>query len=313
MIFGLGLEKAGTNPPVMKHALDLGIRFFDTAPTYSQGTNESFFGQVLKESNVPREEITISTKTHLRSHDEALMLLDRSLKQLQTNYIDIWSLHDLSTIHDLRVLTALVEAKNSGKVKKIGITCNRDPIVLRKAIEKYPFDYVMMTLNVADKHYASFITEVLPYVNREKTKIIAMQVFMRGRSLYHAIPYFDSLCPTTDHPMCPKCPITQLGLTAHDTKPVTASWICPSCGYMIDTQAIDIFNLYQNCINYVASYNPDVMLIGCNNIRQLDIDWIAFNNRQQITEQQKMKLEDQAKPYGMQLNFFKTPLKKEFV
>jgi diketogulonate reductase-like aldo/keto reductase len=318
MIFGLGLEKAGNNPPVMKRAFELGVRFFDTAPLYSNGRNEGLFGEALKLSGIPRNEVVISTKSHYRDPAQALALLERSLRELRTDYVDIWNLHDLATPYDIKILPALDAAKKSGKVKYVGITCNRDPFLLRDVLKVYTFDYAMMTMNIADKHQSSFIMEVLPNIDRTKTKLIAMQVFMRGKSQDQVLPYFRNITDglakkfgkslDSGHPECPTCVRTPLDRVAYLTKPVTAKWVCPKCGYKKEEGALEVFQIYQDCLNYVASYNPDVVLLGCNGLPQLEEDWVAFNNIIPLAEADKKVLEGKTRPFATQLNYFKNPL-----
>jgi hypothetical protein len=307
MRFGLGLEKAGTNLDIMKRAFELGVRFFDTAPTYGYGMSESNFGIALRNSGVSRSDVTISTKTHDRIPDNALKLLDKSLIQLETDYIDIWSLHDLSTPYDLKVIPALDQAKKSGKVKYVGITSNRDPLILKEALQSYQFDYVMMSMNIADKHQASFIDNVLPYVGN--TKVIAMQVFMRGLSRYPLHSFVMDQISADLH----KCPHdqAQMNLTpGPGTTPISGMWVCPSCGHA-GAEDLHAFQGLQDCMNYVASFPIDVMLIGCSSVAKLEQDWALFNTISPITEEQKTALENKTLPYADMLNFFKTPFKKK--
>ena len=264
MIFGLGLEKAGTNPATMQRALELGVKFYDTAPTYCYGLCENNFGIELKKSGIKREDIIISAKTHDRDPDGALVLLERSLKQLQTDYIDIWSLQDLSTPHDLRIFPSLEKAKKSGKVKYIGITSIRDPMILKLVLENYQFDYAMMTINIADKHYSSFIDNVLPYTG--STKVIAMQVFLRGKSRYPIHGYLNSVVK----------------------------------------DEITYNRMLQDCINYVSSFPVDVMLIGCNGVKQLEQDLELFNTRKPMTGEERAAIEKKTYPFSDMLNFSKS-------
>jgi len=301
MIFGLGLEKAGRNPDTMRRALELGVKFYDMAPTYNFGLCEKDFGDEVKGSGVARDSLIISTKTHERRPQQALMLLENSLRALQTDYVDIWSLHDLSTPFDLKVTSALDQAKASGKAKYVGITCNRDPMLLKQALQEYPFDYAMMTVNIADKHFASFIDNVLPYVGN--TKVIAMQVFMRGKSRYPIHGFINDQLEANKH----LCPNDQSKMYMHRTKTtlISGKWICPKCGFAGEEDPVGL-QLLQDCINYTASFPIEVMLIGCNGVAQLEYDLELFNARQAMTNEQKATIESATAPYGDMLNFFKS-------
>ncbi len=75
---------------VVEKGLDLGITYFDTARGYQQGNNERMVGAALKSK---RKNIILATKTGAANKQGALDHLDTSLKELQTDYVDIWHLH----------------------------------------------------------------------------------------------------------------------------------------------------------------------------------------------------------------------------
>ena len=81
---------------VIRHALDLGINFFDTANGYSEGTSEEYLGRALKES-VARDKVVIASKVYFnpgRLSREAIMReIDGSLKRLGTDYLDLYIIH----------------------------------------------------------------------------------------------------------------------------------------------------------------------------------------------------------------------------
>src|SRR5918911_3206618 len=88
--------------PVIKHALELGINFFDTANVYSLGTSEEILGRALKDF-ANWDEVVIATKVHGRMHDgpngaglsrkAILSEIDQSLKRLGTDYVDLYQIH----------------------------------------------------------------------------------------------------------------------------------------------------------------------------------------------------------------------------
>jgi len=191
-IFSLGgqatLEKAGTEKESIKiinRALDLGVNYIDTAAAYGQGISETYIGKVMKER---RNEVFLATKTHNRSYDGSMKLLEKSLKQLQTDRIDLWQLHNVRTEDDLKkifasdgAIKALEEARRNGVVRFLGITGHYDPWVLKKAIDEYNFDCILMALNAADRHNKSFIDNLLPFAVQKNLGIIGMKIPARGR------------------------------------------------------------------------------------------------------------------------------------
>jgi len=115
---------------VIKHALDLGINFFDTANVYSAGTSEEYLGRALKDF-ADRDKVVIATKVNFRMHDrpngaglsrKAIMSeVEKSLKRLQTDYIDLYIIHrwDYNTPIE-ETMEALHDLVKSGKVRYIG-------------------------------------------------------------------------------------------------------------------------------------------------------------------------------------------------
>jgi aryl-alcohol dehydrogenase-like predicted oxidoreductase len=83
-----------SNHAVLLRAFDLGINFYDTADCYMRGRNEEMVGQTFKGK---RNKIFIQTKVH--AHDEKKMRssVERSLRRLRTDYIDVLIWHNLST------------------------------------------------------------------------------------------------------------------------------------------------------------------------------------------------------------------------
>jgi aryl-alcohol dehydrogenase-like predicted oxidoreductase len=212
-ILGLGgegvLRTYGRNRPahqVIEKALDLGITYYDTAPAYSG--SQDYYGESLGER---RKNIFLASKTHDRTRDGSLRLLENSLKRIKTDHLDLWQLHDLESMDDLDqifderngAIRALEEAREQKLVRFFGITGHYDPKVLVEAMRRYSFDTALVSLNVADKHYSSFIETVLPVAQEKNVGVIGMKVLGRGNvfdagfSLKEAISYVLSLPVST--------------------------------------------------------------------------------------------------------------------
>ena len=168
--------------PLIQRALDLGITYFDTAPAYS--ASQDYYGEILGER---RSQIFLASKTHDRSRQGSLRLLDDSLKRLKTDHLDLWQLHDLRTHEDLDAIFspegaihALEQARREGRVRFLGITGHTHPQILVEAIQRYPFDTILVALNAADRSRLSFIDQVLPVANSQRLGIIGMKVVAKG-------------------------------------------------------------------------------------------------------------------------------------
>ncbi len=167
---------------VIRRAIEHGITYCDTAPAYS--SSQDYYGQALGED---RKKIFLASKTHDRTRDGSLRLLDDSLKRLRTDHLDLWQLHDLREMEELDAIFgkqgaihALEQARSEGRVQFFGITGHHDPSVLAEAIRRYPFDTALVALNVADRHRLSFIENVLPAANQGRMGIIGMKVLAHG-------------------------------------------------------------------------------------------------------------------------------------
>lgn len=191
-LFSLGgqslLEEPGTDEAsvaIIHRAIDLGVNYIDTAAAYGNGMSETYLGKVMK---TRRQEVYLATKTHDRSYDGSMRLLERSVKNLQTDHLEAWQIHNVRTQDDLDrmfakdgVIKAMEKARSEKIIKFIGITGHRDPFVLAKAIRQYEFDTVLMALNAADKHYNCFSENLLPIAVEKKMGIIGMKIPARGR------------------------------------------------------------------------------------------------------------------------------------
>lgn len=116
--------------PVIRHAVEAGINFFDTANVYSLGRSEEILGKALRDF-ANRDEIVLATKVHGKMHDgpngqglsrKAIHAeLDASLRRLGTDYVDLYIIHrwDYDTPIE-ETMSALNDAVRSGKVRYLG-------------------------------------------------------------------------------------------------------------------------------------------------------------------------------------------------
>ena len=191
-LFSLGgqatLEKTGTRDEsvaIVNRAIDLGVNYIDTAAAYGRGISQTYIGEVMA---TRRKEVYLASKTHDRTYDGSMRLLEESLRLLQTDHLDAWQIHRLGTEEELDqilgpdgAMKAVEKARQEGMVRFAGVTGHTDPIVLMHAIERYPFDQILMALNAADPHYLPFAAELLPLAAKKNMGIIGMKIPARGR------------------------------------------------------------------------------------------------------------------------------------
>ncbi len=169
---------------IVNHALDGGIRYFDTAWVYSGGQSEERVGKVARHR---RKEMWIATKTITRTAKESRLQLEESLRRLQTDYIDEWRLHNIWSLEELDKVTgpggsleAALRARDEGLVRYISISGHSNPRVQVEALNRFSFDSVLCAVSVLDHFILSFAEELLPVANARGVAIIGMKVMGLG-------------------------------------------------------------------------------------------------------------------------------------
>lgn len=167
---------------LIQRAIDLGITYFESARAYSG--SESYYGEALKER---RRDIFLASKSHERTGDGVLKHLETTLRTMKTDYLDLWMIHDVRSAKDLDAIfgsggagKAFQSAKSNKLVRFIGISGHRNPTILSRALDLFPFDTVLMPVNPAEPHYWSFLSEVLPKARDKGMGILGMKTLSRG-------------------------------------------------------------------------------------------------------------------------------------
>lgn len=123
--FHLWTLDADQTREMVKHALDLGVNFFDTANTYSHGTSEEYLGKALHDLGVQREEVVLASKVYFNEgHLSAAAIrreIDGTLQRLGTDYLDLYQIHRFDYATPIEeTMQALDELVRAGKVRAIG-------------------------------------------------------------------------------------------------------------------------------------------------------------------------------------------------
>jgi uncharacterized protein len=162
---------------VMKRASELGINYIDTARGY--GVSEEYIGEALKGS---RDKWIIATKSMSRTKELMQKDIETSLKNLQTDYIDLYQIHnpkDESVLNEVinegGALEALLEAKSQGKIRHIGVTIHSIG-TLKVAVEKGVFETIMFPYSLVETQ----AEEVFKRARELDLGIIAMKPMAGG-------------------------------------------------------------------------------------------------------------------------------------
>lgn len=166
---------------MVEAALAEGIKYFESARAYSG--SEAYLGRALRGH---RDRIFLTSKSHGRTRREAEGHLAASLRHLQTDHLDLWQVHDMRTMAEVQALgapggalEAFRWAKDKGLARFIGVTGHHDPEVLRRALDLYDFDTVLLPVNPAEPYSRSFLPLAREALERG-LGVIGMKVLARG-------------------------------------------------------------------------------------------------------------------------------------
>jgi predicted aldo/keto reductase-like oxidoreductase len=280
-IFSLGGQASVEQPnneavavPIVERALDLGVNYIDTAAMYGgeQRWSQRYIGQVMKRR---RNLAYLASKTHDRTRDGSLKLLEQSLTLLNTDHLDAWQLHHIDTQDDVDrifakggAIEAFQQAKDQKMVRFLGVTGHRDPDLLIQCLERFPFDQILMAINAADKHHMSFQEKLLPLAVEKQIGIIGMKIPARGRILANWKPGQNASA-----------------FEGHAQGPGTLAM--------------------KEAMYYVLSQPVSTVIIGCDTVAQLEENVQLARDFTPLSERQLAALSEKAQPVARQALFFR--------
>lgn len=163
---------------VVQRCLDLGVNFLDTANAYT--TSEARIGKAIARR---RDQVILATKTGVKDKKTAMEHLELSFKQLQTDYIDLWQFHNVSTeaayeqiLGPGGAMEAAQEALQSGKIRHLGVTSHSLDLAIKMVPSGY-FETVQFPLNFVTNEA---LNELLPLARQHDVGFIAMKPLAGG-------------------------------------------------------------------------------------------------------------------------------------
>jgi len=196
--YHIGVPEESVATRMIQEAVDEGVTFMDNAWEYHNGRSEERMGRALQGQG-RRDKVFLMTKHHGRDKATALRHLEDSLRRLRTDVIDLWMFHECVYDEDPdRIfasgggIEAAELAKHQGKVKHIGFTGHKDPMIhLKMLAYGYPFDAVLMPLNILDGTFKSFEKWVLPVLVKRGIAPLAMKTRASGAIVESGVATVD--------------------------------------------------------------------------------------------------------------------------
>jgi aryl-alcohol dehydrogenase-like predicted oxidoreductase len=167
----------------VENAIESGINYFDVAPSY--GDAELKLGEALEPF---RKDVNLACKTHLRDAEGAKETLDQSLKNLKTDYFDVFQLHALTDVEkDVEAVFAkggamevIQDAKKAGIIRNIGFSAH-SPQAALAAMAKFDFDTILFPVNFNLHFVKSFELDVLKEARSRDMGILALKTLAKGK------------------------------------------------------------------------------------------------------------------------------------
>lgn len=198
-VLGLGTAPIGEGPPgldegvsIFGQVLDQGVNYVDTARIY--GNAEECLGHLVP---ARRDSLFLVSKVSTDNGAKAEESLSESLRLLKTDHLDLVHIHSVGgkdidkVLAKDGVLEYLLQQKEAGKIRFIGISGHNRPANFVRLLETDQIDVVMCVLNYADRNIYDFESKVLPVARKHNAGIVAMKVYagIKGGFPFHKKGY----------------------------------------------------------------------------------------------------------------------------
>jgi aryl-alcohol dehydrogenase-like predicted oxidoreductase len=180
VLMGMNQDEANR---VVARTVDLGVNYFDVAPSYGNGEAEEKMGPAL----VPhREKVFLACKTMERKAEPAERELNRSLQRLQTDHVDLYQFHAVTKMEEVDAIfapggavEAVVKAREEGRVRYIGFSAHSEAAAIAM-MDRFAFDSVLFPFNVTCWAAGNFGPAVMERAKKQGVARLALKMLARG-------------------------------------------------------------------------------------------------------------------------------------
>jgi hypothetical protein len=167
-----------SDPAVLQRAFDLGINFYDTADCYMGGRNEEMVGKAFEGK---RQQILLQTKVHDDDEKKMRASVERSLRRLRTDYIDVLLWHNFHTakeVSDPRLFEFMTKMKKEGKARFTGFSSHSSmTTLLKEASKSNQHDVALVSYNFT---HSKNLKEAVALAAKSGIGIVAMKTQAGG-------------------------------------------------------------------------------------------------------------------------------------
>ena len=167
-----------SDPAVLHRAFDLGINFYDTADCYMHGQNEEMVGKVFQGR---RDKVFIETKVHAHEEKKMRASVERSLRRLKTDYVDILVWHGFQSseeVSDPKLFEFMGKMKKEGKVRFTGFSAHSNMVALLQEASKLNYhDVALVSYNFT---HSKKLKEAIAAASKSGIGVVAMKTQAGG-------------------------------------------------------------------------------------------------------------------------------------
>jgi uncharacterized protein len=188
-------EKKATE--MVRFAIDNGVNYVDTAFLYHNEQSEVLLGKALRDGY--REKVKLVSKSPvwlMKNKEDFVFYLNKQLKSLNTDYLDIYLLHGLNQkkwekVKQLNLIGEMEKLKASGKIRHIGFSFHDSFELFKNIVDSYPWEVVLLQYNYLDTEF-EVTSKGIDYAYSKNIPVVVMEP-LKGGKLVQSNPEIEEI------------------------------------------------------------------------------------------------------------------------